>query len=127
MVVLRQPWLKLLTTRSELICEGWRIKKCFSKLKNQRHKNIIIPWFYERFMGRAGLQSLHRAVTKAKQCWLGARRLTGAYLPQSHASKVSLSMSEQLLPEPALDVPIVFVDLETTGGSTSEHRITEVG
>lgn len=36
-------------------------------------------------------------------------------------------MSEQLLPEPALDEPIVFVDLETTGGSTSEHRITEVG
>jgi DNA polymerase-3 subunit epsilon len=36
-------------------------------------------------------------------------------------------MSEQFLPEPALDVPIVFVDLETTGGSTSEHRITEVG
>lgn len=36
-------------------------------------------------------------------------------------------MSEQSLPEPALDVPIVFVDLETTGGSTSEHRITEVG
>ncbi|CAE6767848.1 exonuclease domain-containing protein [Paraburkholderia nemoris] len=36
-------------------------------------------------------------------------------------------MSEQFLPQPALDVPIVFVDLETTGGSTSEHRITEVG
>jgi DNA polymerase-3 subunit epsilon len=36
-------------------------------------------------------------------------------------------MSEQFLPETALDVPIVFVDLETTGGSTSEHRITEVG
>ncbi|MEW9580717.1 exonuclease domain-containing protein [Paraburkholderia sp. DGU8] len=36
-------------------------------------------------------------------------------------------MSEQFLPEPALNVPIVFVDLETTGGSTSEHRITEVG
>jgi DNA polymerase-3 subunit epsilon len=36
-------------------------------------------------------------------------------------------MSEPFLPEPALDVPIVFVDLETTGGSTSEHRITEVG
>lgn len=64
---------------------------------------------------------------RAKQYWLGARRLTGAYLPQSHASKVSLSMSEQFLPQPALDVPIVFVDLETTGGSTSEHRITEVG
>ncbi|MBN3802138.1 GIY-YIG nuclease family protein [Paraburkholderia sp. Ac-20336] len=36
-------------------------------------------------------------------------------------------MSEQFSPQPALDVPIVFVDLETTGGSTSEHRITEVG
>lgn len=36
-------------------------------------------------------------------------------------------MSEQFLPEPALDGPIVFVDLETTGGSTAEHRITEVG
>src|SRR5215467_8839897 len=29
--------------------------------------------------------------------------------------------------QPALDVPIVFVDLETTGGSVGEHRITEVG
>jgi len=36
-------------------------------------------------------------------------------------------MSEQFSPQPAPDVPIVFVDLETTGGSTSEHRITEVG
>ncbi|MGF6922151.1 exonuclease domain-containing protein [Paraburkholderia sp. 40] len=36
-------------------------------------------------------------------------------------------MSELLSPEPAPDAPIVFVDLETTGGSTSEHRITEVG
>ena len=70
---------------------------------------------------------LRRSAPTAKKCWLGARRLTGAYLPQSHASKVFLSMSEQFLPEPALDVPIVFVDLETTGGSTSEHRITEVG
>src|SRR4051812_17453247 len=60
-------------------------------------------------------------------CDQGMRGSTGAYLPQSHASKVSISMSEQFLPEPALDVPIVFVDLETTGGSTSEHRITEVG
>jgi DNA polymerase-3 subunit epsilon len=73
------------------------------------------------------MRSLHCTAPKVTQCWLGARRLTGAYLPQSHASKVSLSMSEQFLPEPALDVPIVFVDLETTGGSTSEHRITEVG
>ncbi len=36
-------------------------------------------------------------------------------------------MSEPLLSDPALDVPIVFVDLETTGGSVGEHRITEVG
>jgi DNA polymerase III subunit epsilon len=36
-------------------------------------------------------------------------------------------MSEQHLPELALNEPIAFVDLETTGGSTSEHRITEVG
>ncbi|MGA7780332.1 MAG: exonuclease domain-containing protein, partial [Paraburkholderia sp.] len=36
-------------------------------------------------------------------------------------------MPEQLLHNPAIDTPIVFVDLETTGGSTAEHRITEVG
>jgi DNA polymerase III subunit epsilon len=39
-------------------------------------------------------------------------------------------MSEEFLAMPtpaALDVPIVFVDLETTGGSTGVHRITEVG
>ncbi|MFM0287912.1 exonuclease domain-containing protein [Paraburkholderia megapolitana] len=36
-------------------------------------------------------------------------------------------MPEQLLPDPAIDTPIVFVDLETTGGSPGEHRITEVG
>ncbi|MCC8403874.1 DNA polymerase III subunit epsilon [Paraburkholderia sp. MMS20-SJTN17] len=36
-------------------------------------------------------------------------------------------MSEMLSSELVLDAPIVFVDLETTGGSTSEHRITEVG
>jgi DNA polymerase-3 subunit epsilon len=36
-------------------------------------------------------------------------------------------MPEQLLHNPAIDAPIVFVDLETTGGSTGEHRITEVG
>lgn len=36
-------------------------------------------------------------------------------------------MSEQLLLEAAIDAPIVFVDLETTGGSTAEHRITEIG
>jgi DNA polymerase-3 subunit epsilon len=36
-------------------------------------------------------------------------------------------MSEQFLQNPAIDMPIAFVDLETTGGSTGEHRITEVG
>ena len=36
-------------------------------------------------------------------------------------------MSQQFSPTPAIDVPLAFVDLETTGGSTSEHRITEVG
>ncbi|GAB7525774.1 exonuclease domain-containing protein [Paraburkholderia sp. 2C] len=39
-------------------------------------------------------------------------------------------MSEAFLAAPApaaLDVPIAFVDLETTGGSTGVHRITEVG
>jgi DNA polymerase-3 subunit epsilon len=36
-------------------------------------------------------------------------------------------MSEPFLSELALDVPIVFVDLETTGGSVGENRITEVG
>jgi DNA polymerase III subunit epsilon len=36
-------------------------------------------------------------------------------------------MSDPYLPNPAIDTPIAFVDLETTGGSTSEHRITEIG
>ncbi|MBP0591464.1 GIY-YIG nuclease family protein [Paraburkholderia sp. LEh10] len=36
-------------------------------------------------------------------------------------------MSDSFLSEPALDVPIVFVDLETTGGSLNDHRITEIG
>jgi DNA polymerase III subunit epsilon len=36
-------------------------------------------------------------------------------------------MPEQYLAAPAIDVPMVFVDLETTGGSVGEHRITEVG
>jgi DNA polymerase III subunit epsilon len=36
-------------------------------------------------------------------------------------------MSEQFLQNPAIGAPIAFVDLETTGGSTGEHRITEVG
>lgn len=37
-------------------------------------------------------------------------------------------MSELFLPSPAaLDVPIAFVDLETTGGTAGQDRITEVG
>lgn len=36
-------------------------------------------------------------------------------------------MSDQYLPNPAIDTPIVFVDLETTGGSVTDHRITEIG
>ncbi|RKP50734.1 3'-5' exonuclease family protein [Trinickia fusca] len=36
-------------------------------------------------------------------------------------------MSDQYLPSPAIDTPIVFVDLETTGGSVTDHRITEIG
>ncbi|WP_109477986.1 exonuclease domain-containing protein [Paraburkholderia sp. C35] len=36
-------------------------------------------------------------------------------------------MSELLLSEPAIAEPIVFVDLETTGGSVGTHRITEIG
>lgn len=31
------------------------------------------------------------------------------------------------LQSPAVDFPIVFVDLETTGGSLADHRITEIG
>ncbi len=38
-----------------------------------------------------------------------------------------MPMSEQYLAVSAIDVPIVFVDLETTGGAVGEHRITEVG
>jgi len=36
-------------------------------------------------------------------------------------------MSEPYFSDPALDEPIVFVDLETTGGSVGVHRITEIG
>ncbi|TDV02951.1 exonuclease domain-containing protein [Paraburkholderia caballeronis] len=38
-------------------------------------------------------------------------------------------MSESFLPNTvgAIDAPIAFVDLETTGGSVGEHRITEIG
>ncbi|WP_323118467.1 exonuclease domain-containing protein [Burkholderia alba] len=36
-------------------------------------------------------------------------------------------MSESQLSIPAIDAPLVFVDLETTGGSAAEHRITEIG
>lgn len=36
-------------------------------------------------------------------------------------------MSDFLLSSPVIDSPIAFVDLETTGGSLAEHRITEIG
>ncbi|PMS19087.1 DNA polymerase III subunit epsilon [Trinickia dabaoshanensis] len=36
-------------------------------------------------------------------------------------------MSDSFLPIPLIDTPIAFVDLETTGGSVAEHRITEIG
>lgn len=36
-------------------------------------------------------------------------------------------MSDSSLPSPLIDAPIAFVDLETTGGSVAEHRITEIG
>lgn len=36
-------------------------------------------------------------------------------------------MSASPPPHPAIDTPLAFVDLETTGGSAAEHRITEIG
>ncbi|AIP61848.1 exonuclease domain-containing protein [Burkholderia thailandensis] len=36
-------------------------------------------------------------------------------------------MSASPLIHPAIDTPLAFVDLETTGGSAVEHRITEIG
>lgn len=36
-------------------------------------------------------------------------------------------MSDSRPSDPASEQPLVFVDLETTGGSPAEHRITEVG
>ncbi|MGG1946596.1 exonuclease domain-containing protein [Trinickia sp. NRRL B-1857] len=36
-------------------------------------------------------------------------------------------MSDSFSPTPLIDTPIAFVDLETTGGSVAEHRITEIG
>ncbi|KVD74845.1 DNA polymerase III subunit epsilon [Burkholderia sp. ABCPW 14] len=36
-------------------------------------------------------------------------------------------MSASPLLHPAIDAPLAFVDLETTGGSAVEHRITEIG
>ncbi|RQU92451.1 exonuclease domain-containing protein [Burkholderia cenocepacia] len=36
-------------------------------------------------------------------------------------------MSDSRPSDPASDQPLVFVDLETTGGSLADHRITEIG
>jgi DNA polymerase III subunit epsilon len=36
-------------------------------------------------------------------------------------------MSNSALPHPAVGASVVFVDLETTGGSFADHRITEIG
>ncbi|VBB11376.1 exonuclease domain-containing protein [Burkholderia stabilis] len=36
-------------------------------------------------------------------------------------------MSDSRPSDPACEQPLVFVDLETTGGSSAEHRITEIG
>lgn len=36
-------------------------------------------------------------------------------------------MSDSCPSDPACEQPLVFVDLETTGGSSAEHRITEIG
>ncbi|MGN6231550.1 MAG: exonuclease domain-containing protein [Trinickia sp.] len=36
-------------------------------------------------------------------------------------------MSDSSFSAPPIDTPIAFVDLETTGGSAAEHRITEIG
>ncbi|KVV37789.1 DNA polymerase III subunit epsilon [Burkholderia ubonensis] len=36
-------------------------------------------------------------------------------------------MSDSRSTDPACEQPLVFVDLETTGGSSAEHRITEIG
>jgi DNA polymerase III subunit epsilon len=36
-------------------------------------------------------------------------------------------MSDSVLPHPATDASVVFVDLETTGGSLADNRITEIG
>lgn len=36
-------------------------------------------------------------------------------------------MSDSRPSDPVSEQPLVFVDLETTGGSTAEHRITEIG
>ncbi|CAN0619041.1 DNA polymerase III subunit epsilon [Burkholderia multivorans] len=43
------------------------------------------------------------------------------------APTLSLDMSDSRLSDPASEQPLVFVDLETTGGSVAEHRITEIG
>ncbi|MDN7429574.1 DNA polymerase III subunit epsilon [Burkholderia sp. AU16741] len=36
-------------------------------------------------------------------------------------------MSDSVPSDPAREQPLVFVDLETTGGSSADHRITEIG
>jgi DNA polymerase-3 subunit epsilon len=36
-------------------------------------------------------------------------------------------MSDSRSSDPTRELPLVFVDLETTGGSAAEHRITEIG
>ncbi|RQU72840.1 DNA polymerase III subunit epsilon [Burkholderia cenocepacia] len=36
-------------------------------------------------------------------------------------------MSDSVPSDPASEQPLVFVDLETTGGSSADHRITEIG
>src|SRR6185312_17275582 len=53
-------------------------------------------------------------------------RSGGAYFV-NRSTRAPQFMSDLSLPIPAIDTPIAFVDLETTGGSVAEHRITEIG
>ena len=55
-------------------------------------------------------------VVKLRGAGQGAKALTAELIVGALAAAAKLPVPE-----------IVFVDLETTGGSTSEHRITEVG